>query len=280
MESCIICHSTHSKPLYAGIVECEACGHVFSDLDIDGSQMRRLYDRRYFFGDEYKDYLADRKVFEKNFRLRLKVLQKFLDPKRHRRLLEIGCAYGFFLEAARGLFDSVYGIDVTEDGIRYAQEQLKLDAVNAELLTHDLGGRKFDVVCMWDTIEHLMSPQLYLEKVARHTDSGALIAMTTGDIESVIARVQKDKWRLIHPPTHVHYFSRKALAALLGAYGFDVIYDRYCGFYRSVDLAAYRVFVMGKKAPWLYALLKRCGLTGVDFYSNLYDIAYIIARKR
>ena len=78
--------------------------------------------------------MADRAIIQKNFRLRLATLERFLDPARHRRLLEVGCAYGFFLDLARGRFETATGIDITEDGVRYARETLGLDAVQGDLL--------------------------------------------------------------------------------------------------------------------------------------------------
>ncbi len=44
--------------------------------------------------------------------LRLEVLGRFLDPARHRHLLEIGSAFGFFLKVARERFDTVRGFDL------------------------------------------------------------------------------------------------------------------------------------------------------------------------
>jgi O-methyltransferase involved in polyketide biosynthesis len=133
---------------------------------------------------------------------------------------------------------------------------------------------------MWDTIEHLRAPHAYVEKIAAHTEAGALVALTTGDIESLNARLRKDKWRLIHPPTHLHYFSRKSIAQLLDAHGFDVIYNRYCGFYRSIGNMAYNVLVLRQQKPQLYRPLERLGVGGLGFYLNLYDIMYVIARRR
>jgi hypothetical protein len=109
---------------------------------------------------------------------------------------------------------------------------------------------------------------------------GALVAITTGDIDSLNARLRKAHWRLIHPPTHLHYFSKKTLTRLLNNYGFDVIYMRYCGFYRSFDNAAYNILVLRYKKPGLYKLLKKTGLTRFDFYLDLHDIVYVIGRKR
>ena len=60
---------------------------------------------------------------------------------------------------------------------------------------------------MWDTIEHLKRPDLFVQKAAADLRPGGLIALTTGDIGSLNARLRGARWRMIHPPTHLHYFS-------------------------------------------------------------------------
>lgn len=277
---CIVCECDDAAPLYPGILRCRACGYVFADMRLTDEELFQLYNEEFFTGAEFSNYAADAKFFRKNFALRLDELKKFLDPARHRRLLEIGCAYGFFLDVVRDEFAHVEGIDITDAGVRYAREELKLDVVQADFLAHDYGAQKFDVVCMWDTIEHLREPQAYVEKIAAHTRPGALLALTTGDIESFNARLRKDRWRLIHPPTHLHYFSPKSIAQLLDAHGFDVVYNRYCGFYRSIGNMAYNVLVLRQQKPQLYRPLERLGIGGLGFYLNLYDIMYVIARRR
>ena len=280
MNECVVCGNSDTKVMYEGILECLQCGHIFSDFQLNDEELFKLYSKKYFFGEEYSDYIADKKVFQKNFRLRLKVLQGFLDPTRHRHLLEIGCAYGFFLDIVSDQFDTLLGIDISEDGVVYAQEQLELNVISTDFLKYDFGSQKFDVVCMWDTIEHLLSPHLYLEKMSRLMERGSIIAITTGNIESLNARIRKDKWRLMHMPTHIHYFSRKTLERVLDNNGFDTIYNRYCGFYRSIDNIAYNTLVLRKRWPWLYGLLCKIGVTRIDIYLNLYDIMYVVARRR
>jgi len=279
-NACIVCGATDAAPLYRGILKCRACGYVFADMRLTDEELFELYNEEFFTGAEFSDYAADAKFFRKNFRLRFRELKKFLDPARHQNLLEIGSAYGFFLDVVRDEFAAVQGIDITDAGVRFAREELKLDVVQADFLAHDYGARKFDVVCMWDTIEHLREPQAYVEKIAAHTERGALLALTTGDIESLNARLRRDKWRLIHPPTHLHYFSPESIAQLLDAHGFDVIYNRYCGFYRSIGNMAYNILILRQQKPALYRPLERLGVGGLGFYLNLYDIMYVIARRR
>ncbi len=277
---CIVCAGGAADQLYAGILKCRTCGYVYADMRLTDEELFALYNERFFTGAEFSDYAADERFFRKNFQLRFKKLKDFLDPARHKRLLEIGSAYGFFLDEVRGEFTSVQGIDITETGVRHARERFELDVIQGDFLAHDLGAQKFDVVCMWDTIEHLRAPQLYLEKIARHTDLGALLAVTTADIESLNARLRGAQWRMIHPPTHLHYFSAVTLTRLLDRHGFEVIYNRYCGFYRSLSNVGYNIFVLRQQRPWLFKQIERTSLTKFGFYLNLYDIMYVIARRR
>jgi 2-polyprenyl-3-methyl-5-hydroxy-6-metoxy-1,4-benzoquinol methylase len=193
--------------------------------------------------------------------------------------LEIGSAYGFFLELVRDDFPKILGLDLTDEGVRYSRDELGLPAVQADFLDYDFGSEQIDVVCMWDTIEHLRRPDLYLEKIASLTQPGALLALTTGDIESHVARFRKEHWRMIIPPVHVHYFSKRSITQLLNNYGFDVIYNRYCGFYRSASNAAYIILALRHKRPNLFKRLQSTGLLNWAFYLNLYDIMYVIARR-
>jgi len=278
---CLVCGSIEPvAPLYPGIVRCRSCGHVSADLRLTDEELFALYNEQFFTGAEYSDYMADERFLRKNFRLRFRELERFIAPARHKRLFEIGSAYGFFLDEIRRRFDSVQGIDVTEVGIAHARQRFHLDVVRADFLSHDYGAHKFDVVCLWDTIEHLRAPDLYLKKIAAHTDAGALLAITTGDIGSINARLRKDRWRMIHPPTHLHYFASPTLARLLERCGFDVVYNRYCGFFRSLGNVAYNILVLRCKRPWLFHQVERTGLANLGFYLNLYDIMYVIARRR
>jgi hypothetical protein len=133
---------------------------------------------------------------------------------------------------------------------------------------------------MWDTIEHLKSPHLYLEKISNNINSGGLLALTTPDIGSLVARFRKNRWRMIHPPTHAHYFSKDSITRILNRYGFDVIHFEHCGIYRSVGTVSYILFVLRSNLLWLYKLIDFLGIGKLGFYTNLNDVMYVIARRR
>jgi predicted TPR repeat methyltransferase len=180
----------------------------------------------------------------------------------------------------RGEFSAVEGIDVSDEAVRFARDQLQLPVLHGDLLSTDLGDRRYDVVCMWDTIEHLKRPDLYVEALSRHVSPGGLMALTTGDISSLNARIKRARWRLIHPPTHVHYFSRRSISRLLDRFGFDVVHVEYCGVSRSVGAMIDGLLRLRWGLDGLAAWLQRRSIARRSVYLNLRDIMYVIAIKR
>jgi SAM-dependent methyltransferase len=243
------------------------------------AELERLYGEPYFRGREYRDYVAERPLFVKQFELRLKTLLRFVPAERRTQLFEIGAAYGFFLDLARRHFQQVAGTDLSREAAAYAREVVGVQVTAGDFMEYPLEGT-VDVVCMWDTIEHLADPASYIERIAAHMQPGGVLALTTGDIKSWVARWRGDKWRQIHPPSHLQYFSKDTLRLLLAKYGFDVCYASYAGCYRSADTVAYLVLSLKHKMPGLYGKLRAAGLLNWSFYSNLYDIVYVIAKKR
>ena len=276
--NCLICGGILRPSPISGLLLCEECKFTTADLTISEEQLRQLYAGTYFAGDEYRDYIADRPVIERQFRLRLRRLLRFVPNAHKKSLFEIGCAYGFFLSVAKNTFHSVEGIDISNEAIEYARQFLGLNARSSEFLTHEFDMAP-DVVCMWDTIEHLCRPDFYIEKIAALLPRGGLLALTTADLDSWVARTRGSKWRQIHPPTHLHYFSRKTLRRLLQRTGLKIKYMRTEGMYRRVDTMAYIILCLKYNRPDVYSRLRKTRLLNWDLYLNLGDILFVVAEK-
>jgi 2-polyprenyl-3-methyl-5-hydroxy-6-metoxy-1,4-benzoquinol methylase len=277
-RDCLVCSGKLRPSRIPGLLRCEECKFTTANLTLSEEQLRQLYTTGYFTGNEYRDYVADRSVIEKQFRLRLRRLLSFLTDARAKALFEIGCAHGFFLEVARNSFRSVEGIDISDDAIAYARHHLGLEARSGDFLTHQFGVQP-DLICLWDTVEHLSRPDLYIQKIADSLPPGGLLALTTGDLDSWLARTRGSRWRQIHPPTHLHYFSRKTLARLLRRHGFQIRFLGSEGMYRSVDTMAYIVLCLKYRLPDLYSNLRKAHLLNWDLYLNLGDIIFVVAEK-
>lgn len=277
--ACLVCQGPLGPaPRLSGLLSCNHCGFVTTDLDLSSDQLEALYSADYFHGAEYSNYLGEQPLIERHFRDRLRRLLQVLPDAGSSRLFEIGCAYGFFLNVARGHFAAVEGIDISRNAVAHAVQALRLTVSAGDYLQHDISD-PVDVVCLWDTIEHLQHPHLYIERATRHLAAGGLLALTTGDIGSTVARIRGARWRQIHPPTHLHYFSRATITRLLNRYGFEVQYCGYEGMYRSLDTIAYIILAIKHDRPRLYTWLRKTGLLRLNLYLNLYDIMFVIARK-
>jgi len=275
---CLVCGGVCRPSKIPALLTCDSCSFVTTNIALSGEELERLYSASYFAGDEYKDYVAERPLIEAHFRKRLGRLEAYAGDLSRKRLFEIGCAYGFFLEVARRKVAAVEGIDISIDAAQYASQTLGLPVHTGDFLDYEFH-ENVDIVCLWDTIEHLQHPHLYIEKAAAYMNRGGILALTTGDIGSLMARWRGARWRQIHPPTHLHYFSKATLTRLLQKYGFSTRYCGYEGMPRSLDTMAYIVLVLKRQQPGLYRALKRTGLLERSLYLNLFDIMFVIASK-
>lgn len=275
-STCLVCGASRFTSLWDVLQRCGSCGFVTAWL---GAPLdpRHLYEGNYFTGEEYLDYGADRVFYQRNFRGRLEEIQHHQPSG---RLLEIGAAYGFFLDLARSCFD-VIGYEVNSVAVRHASEELKLDVRRGDFLQaglDDVGGQ-FDVAVMWDVIEHLERPDHFLQKIAAFSKPGAWLYLTTGDIGSLLARYRGRKWRMIHPPSHLHYFDRQTIAMLLNRCGFEVQGIHAIGVARSIRQILYSILVLRLHAPTVYRVAQKLVPASAGFTLNMGDIMQIVARR-
>ena len=276
-STCAICESRRVKPSFEGLVKCRQCGFVWMDKKISPEELKLIYSDNYFFSGEYEDYLAEERALMDDFTKQFDSLKPYIKGG---RLLEIGSAYGFFLNLARPHFDDAIGVEINEKACEYSKKRFGLDVRNGDFLDVDLPLESFDMVVCWATFEHLNAPQEYVKKIRSLLKPGGVFALTTVDIESVIARIRGKRWRQIHPPTHFSYFPRRTLLQLLNKHGFDVMRQWYIGATRSISHALYSILVVNYKKPKIFNFLKSIGLTKGYVRINTYDAIYCIAVKK
>ena len=275
-NDCLVCGGAVLEPHFEVLLRCRGCGFVTARLE-DPLDARGLYEGDYFTGGEYLDYAADESMFKRTFRRRLK---RLLRRRSGGRLLEIGAAYGFFLELSRVHFEGI-GFEVNPAAARHAREVCGLDVRTEDFLQADreqIGG-PVDVTCMWDVIEHLERPDRFIEQVAALSNPGGLLLVTTGDIGSRLARRRGRKWRMIHPPTHLHYFDRSTLPRLLERYGFRVVDIRSVGVARSFRQVLYSILALRLGMGRAYEIAKKLVPASWGFTLNTFDIMEVVARR-
>ena len=272
---CVCCLGETCVPYYAGLVRCTNCTHVWANLTWTPDMFRALYTSNYFKGGEYADYEQEETALRLNFRRRVRDL-----AARHPnggRLWEVGCAYGFFLQEAAACFEAA-GCDVAEAAVQSAFEKRRVNARNLNYLDY-APEYPFDVLCLWDVIEHLPAPHHFLEKAYNDLEPGGTLALSTGDIGSLCARLRGRRWRQIHPPTHVHYFTRHSMTTLLTRLGYTDITIRHHAFWRNMDTVAEKLLANHFALAPVYRVLHTLRLLNFTFPLNLFDLMTVYAHK-
>lgn len=279
--ACPVCATDAGFDRALGTLErCRSCGFI-AYRGASPAELAALYDDRYFAGAEYPDYLGQEAALRRSMRRHLRQMARYT-PLRG-ALLEIGCAYGLFLDEARAHFSRVMGIDVCAGPVAYARATLGLDVRCGDFLTAGLGGERFDVVCMWDTIEHLPTPDAFLSRAVSVLRPGGMLFLTTGDIGALNARLRGARWRQIHPPTHVSYFSRDTIARLCARAGLEVMGAETAAYYHTVYnvLASIRLrgALPGRVASAMLATLGERMTRRAGVWLDLGDIMFVAARR-
>ena len=226
----------------------------------------RIYDDSYFHGGEYFDYTAHQQAHERNAGFKWEVLTR-LSPNPI-RLLEVGCAYGYFVNYAKlhGA-EKVFGTDVSQVAIDSALQQF-----GPHFSTGSADASDFNTLAMWDVLEHLPEPFSFLKAQVERLAVESLVGLTTVDAGSVVAKLRGRQWRQIHPPTHLNYPTRKALQIAAKNLNCEVLLQKNYSPFRALE-----VYFKAARLDWLN-LPKNLRLFPMRL--NLHDSQLLVLRKR
>ena len=125
--------------------------------------------------------------------------------KRAGSALEFGCGAGFMLDALRGYGWKVAGTERTEEMARFAQEQLGI-TVYVESQSGIPIGEKFDLVVMFQVLEHLEEPLAQLSRAADLLSDGGSVVVGVPNFASWQSKYGKSNWLHLDVPRHLVHF--------------------------------------------------------------------------
>jgi SAM-dependent methyltransferase len=201
-----------------GYVRCPACDLVFAPSSSHG-RLRELYRDAYFedYGMEgVYDENADQRREEANVRARW--LRRVAPPGG--RLLEVGCASGWFLGEARAIGYDAVGIEPAAEMAAAARQRSGAEVHAAMLEDAELQPASFDVAAAFHVLEHLAQPRGALGAVRDALRPGGLLLLELPNVASLRAAREEEDWYGMEPAHHVAHYSPRALDALLRAAGF------------------------------------------------------------
>ena len=228
-RACPVCGSTGAGPVLARFTDrtyrrCPACGLVYM---LRPAPPPLEYDRSYFFEmyrNQYgKTYLEDFPALTKAAESRLDTIGAVLSRDVEApRILDIGCAYGAFLAAARERGFSPLGIDPTEDAARYAREELGLPVLRGFFpeAARDFPSGSFDAISLWYVIEHFENLAEVFAEIRRLLKTGGVLSFATPSFGGVSAKVSAAGFLEKSPADHFTLWDPKHTANILKRHGF------------------------------------------------------------
>jgi 2-polyprenyl-3-methyl-5-hydroxy-6-metoxy-1,4-benzoquinol methylase len=150
-------------------------------------------------------------------------------------LLDIGCGEGFFLFNAAEHGYTTKGIEISKDAAKYAGREFGLDVEAKPFEELRFPDDYFDVVTLWQVLEHVPYPLMVLQKVHRILKPEGLLVTSTPDIESILARIFRRKWWNLRR-LHINQFTSKTLADMLKRAGFNDVFSTKYREYISISM--------------------------------------------
>jgi 2-polyprenyl-3-methyl-5-hydroxy-6-metoxy-1,4-benzoquinol methylase len=246
-EVCGYCGGREARTRYDlgshKIVKCTSCGLMrLSPMPTLESTAAVYAHRAYFENPEfydvsqgnlygYKDYIAERLNKLRVYR----PIAEFLrdrhcgvpDKTRNRgarpRLLDVGCGLGYFLDVAQDVGFEVSGVEFNPEAVQLIHEKYAFEVHRGSIETASLPPNHYDVITMFDVIEHLHDPFTAVRKMYELVRPGGGVAISTMDSESFTSRLL-GKWLEDFRRTreHLFFFSRETLTKILEDQGFQV----------------------------------------------------------
>jgi len=224
------------------------CGMWYLSPRLRETAMFATYrDDRYFEGEGlgYSSYLAQ----ESTLRLTFRRLLRELDRRgiTGGRLLEIGCAYGFFLDEARGRFETRDGTEFSQAAARRAREVA--DRVHLGGLEQLGPEDRYRVAACIHVIEHVYDPVAFLRRLRGHLEPGGWLVLATPDMGGFWRPLLGRRWPFYKMPEHVSYFDADSLGRLLETGGYRDVRRLPYASYFTLELVAEKLGL-----PWPRAL--------------------------
>lgn len=225
-------------------------------------------------------------VYEKERISRLKtadvLVKKIKKLKPAGKLLDIGCYNGIFLEIAQKYNYEIFGIEASSAAVNRSapsiRENLKVGL--AEEALKQFPDNFFDVITLFDVIEHLGNPGRILSEANRKLKKDGLLVFSTPNLNSLMARLQGGSWYAILPH-HLHYFSLKNLSLLLAQNGFLIEKTGQIGRHFTFEYLSEHLSGISSVLSKIFsAVFKTFKINQIIIPINFFDQLLVFAKKK
>lgn len=210
------------------VLECQACGLVFSGVLPNAKEVASIYERLYeefgLFEQHRREVDRIRKTLERGRRVRIGWARKrFFNtrkPLAGSRLLDIGCGTGLFLTAAFQAGWRASGVEVSGEAAELGQRVHNLPIQVGCFEELEIRKSSFEAVTAWEVLEHILQPKEFLGKVLNALVPGGTFAGSVPNYARRRYRYGNDLGPLSMPPIHLNFWNPSSLQKTLIAAGF------------------------------------------------------------
>jgi 2-polyprenyl-3-methyl-5-hydroxy-6-metoxy-1,4-benzoquinol methylase len=216
------------------VYRCRTCTAVFTDLPDEA--IEDLYEEEYF-SKEFEPYFAalfgdtDDAPLRRHFSRYFEGLERSVTG---RRVLDVGCAGGLFLDVARERGWDVEGVEVSERTATVARERRHVPVRVGDVAKLELPPHAYDAVTLMDALEHIAEPGALLDRLRELIATGGVLMLVLPNDRNLTTLLAMALYRLtlhgvvypasrVHQIYHVTYFTPRTIATLLERHGFEVV---------------------------------------------------------
>jgi SAM-dependent methyltransferase len=300
--ACPMCGQRQEQQLFVGgdllhptaerfrLVNCLNCGHLFQNPRPTATAIDRYYPPEYMpFLRAIEDEPSLFKRLERSYGRAMRCQRVHRMAGKVGRLLDVGCATGIFLDGMRRLGWQVQGVEPSASAVAYARSRFGLDVFEGRLEDAHYPANHFDVITLWDVLEHVHEPRQVLGELARIMRPGGLLVMSLPNPDSLEARLIGEHWLGWDLPRHLNLFRPMFLRTHLAEAGFatEAIQSFTAGYSVLLMSLEQQLASAGRNPQTLLRLLRsmpmrllaRLYYSGPANWFNLSSIMVVFARK-
>ncbi len=203
---------------YGDIFQCAKCGLVRQKVDLTSEQVLALIKNEKYLNEAIGQLALDEKYVQ--FNTLISFAEKYAELN-NAKLLDIGANTGIYLNLMKRYSSNLFGLEPSKEAAKFAQDS-GLNVQNGVIAEGNFENNAFDIVTMWDVVEHLSTPQTDFEKINPWLKVGGKFFITTHNIESLFAKLMGKRYPMLMYQ-HFFHFSPKTLSAMLEQKGFKVL---------------------------------------------------------
>jgi SAM-dependent methyltransferase len=252
--------------------ECERTGFQFVHPMPSREQLAAHYQQN--LQKQYQNYVRARELKKEYFRRHFeRVLSHCGSPG---RMLDVGCAAGFALEVAEELGFEAFGVEINPGFNEYSAPRLR-DRITYGTLDDLSDAEPFDLITMFDVLEHSPNPRKDIETVRDLLTDHGHVAIQIPCLDSAGARLMGRRWYHYAPPSHLSYFTLDTFTQLAQSVGFRVVSHRWTRKLMTIDYLAAQL--SDKYLPVRFRIKKVPGIGSFYLEVPMSERAILLARE-